>query len=76
MSQQSDPFEGYDHDLYLKNCKKMIRLNQERLDETLEEFHKSLDPVRREELGAEIKGWDRWVKTWKERLSSAEQIER
>lgn len=76
MSQQSEPFAGYDHDLYLKNCKKMIRLNQERLDETLEEFHKSLDPVRREELGAEIKGWDRWVKTWKERLSSAEQIER
>lgn len=67
---------GYDHELYLKNCKKMVRLNQKKLEETLAEYNKETNPIERENLGAEIRGWENWVNVWKDRLASAEQIER
>lgn len=67
--------KGYDHKLYLYNCRKMIRLNKEQVDEFLDLYNEETDPQNKLELKRELEGWSRWVKIWEERLEAALQVQ-
>lgn len=63
----------YNHDLYLKNCKKMIELNEEQVTNVRMLMSKEKDPDELADLQMELDGWMMWVKTWKDRLAVAEK---
>lgn len=64
----------YDHELYLKNCRKMIGLNQEKVQETKAQIRRTNNPAKKAMLAEELVGWQNWVQTWKDRLSQAEEL--
>lgn len=64
----------YNHELYLKNCKKMIGLNEAKVRETRAKIKKTGNPRVRAMLAEELVGWQNWVQTWKDRLKQAEEL--
>lgn len=67
---------SYNHNLYLKNCKKMIDLNEEQVANVRILMSKEKDPDELADLQMELDGWMMWLKTWKDRLAVAEKAEK
>lgn len=62
---------AFDAELYFKNCKHMLELNQEQVEEWDKLIEQEYNPRRKKDLKEEREGWVRWVKIWEDRLKDA-----
>ena len=68
-----EPIPGYDRQIYIDNCRKMIKINQEKVEETEQMLEMERNPLRRDDLRRQLNGWKEWVKRWTEWLDHAEK---
>lgn len=55
---------------YIKTCKRMSRLNNEKLSEALKKAEKATDEKEKAEYLLEADGWLRWLKIWEDRAKN------
>lgn len=68
-----EPIPGYDRQIYIDNCRKMAKINQEKVEETKQMLEVERNPLKRDDLRRQLSGWEEWVKRWTEWLAHAEQ---
>lgn len=67
------PIPGYDRQTYIDNCRKMIEINQEKVEETKQMLEVERNPLKRDDLRRQLNGWKKWVERWTEWLAHAEK---
>lgn len=68
-----EPIPGYDRQTYIDNCRKMITINQEKVEETKRMLEEERNLFRRDDLRRQLRGWEKWVARWTEWLAHAER---
>lgn len=68
-----EPIPGYDPQTYIDNCRKMIEINQEKVEETEQMLEVERNRFKRDELRRQLNGWKKWVERWTDWLDYAEK---